>query len=102
MRRAARIDANQREIVATLRSVGALVILLSAIGKGVPDLLVGFRGVWTLLEVKDGKKKPSARVFTPAQVKLRQCMEANQLPVATVLDAAGALRAIGVDVAGGV
>jgi hypothetical protein len=52
MRRAARVDANQDEIVSALRSVGAAVQSLAAVGRGVPDLLVGYRGELYLLEVK--------------------------------------------------
>lgn len=52
-RRAARIDANQPEIVAALRRAGASVTPLSSMGKGVPDLLVGYQGVNYLLELKD-------------------------------------------------
>ena len=52
MRRAARIDANQSEIVDALRSAGAQVQSLAAVGRGVPDLLVGFRGRLFLFEVK--------------------------------------------------
>ena len=48
-------DANQSDIIATLREVGATVVDLSAVGKGVPDLLVGFRGATYLLEVKNVK-----------------------------------------------
>lgn len=54
-----RVDANQKEIVAALRKVGATVQTLHEVGKGCPDLLVAFRGVNYLLEVKDGKKTPS-------------------------------------------
>ena len=67
MRRAARIDANQGEIVSALRSVGALVQPLSEVGKGVPDLLVGIHGRLLLLECKDGAKPPSERRLTPEQ-----------------------------------
>lgn len=49
-RRAAKRDANEAEIIKALRRVGAQVVQLS--GKGVPDLLVGFRGELFLLEVK--------------------------------------------------
>ena len=68
MRRAARIDANQTQIVSALRSVGASVELLSAVGKGCPDLLVGYRGMNLLMEVKDGKKPPSERKLTSDQI----------------------------------
>ena len=67
MRRAAKTDANQAEIVATLRMVGATVQPLHAVGGGVPDLLVGFRGQTYLIEVKDGRKPPSERKLTPEQ-----------------------------------
>ena len=72
MRRAARVDANQTEIVKALRQVGASVQSLAATGKGVPDLLVGFRGKNLLLEVKDGGKVKSARKLTSDQVEWHQ------------------------------
>lgn len=69
MRRAAKIDRNQPEIVAALRKVGATVVSLAAVGDGVPDLLVGFRRQTFMLEVKDGQQPPSARQLTPDQIK---------------------------------
>ena len=72
MRRAAKVDANQTEIVKALRQVGASVQSLAATGKGVPDLLVGFRGMNLLFEVKDGGKVKSARKLTPDQVEWHQ------------------------------
>ena len=67
MRRAAKVDANQREVVAALRDAGATVQLLHAVGEGCPDLLVGYKGLNMLLEVKDGSKPPSAQKLTPQQ-----------------------------------
>ena len=67
MRRAAKVDANQREVVAALRGAGATVQLLHAVGEGCPDLLVGYKGLNLLLEVKDGSKPPSAQKLTPQQ-----------------------------------
>jgi len=57
MRRAARVDANQEQIVSALRAAGASVQSLAPIGKGCPDLLVAFRGDMHLIEVKQGKGK---------------------------------------------
>ena len=65
--RAAKIDANQEQIVMALRVVGATVQSLAGVGKGVPDLLVGYQGETYLIEVKDGDKVPSARKLTPDQ-----------------------------------
>jgi len=67
MRRAAKTDRNQAEIVAALRKAGCAVQDLSAVGRGVPDLLVARAGLNILLEVKDGKKPPSDRRLTPEQ-----------------------------------
>lgn len=68
MRRAAKIDANQTEIVKALRKFGASVQSLASTGKGCPDLLVGFRGMNWLLEIKDDQKVKSARKLTDDQV----------------------------------
>lgn len=68
MRRAAKVDANQGEIVDALRAVGAKVQPLHMVGEGVPDLLVRYRGDLHLVEVKDGRKPPSDRRLTPAQL----------------------------------
>lgn len=67
MRKAARVDANQEQVVSALRGVGATVQSLAATGKGVPDLLVGYRSKNYLMEVKDGSKPPSERRLTPDQ-----------------------------------
>ncbi len=67
MRRASKVDANQEQVVSVLRGYGASVQSLAAVGKGVPDLLVGYRGTNFLLEVKDGKKPPSQTQLTPDQ-----------------------------------
>jgi hypothetical protein len=41
MRRAARIDTNQPKIVESLRESGYSVAVLSPLGGGIPDILVG-------------------------------------------------------------
>lgn len=68
MRYAARIDANQDQIVSALRAYGATVRIVTQ-GNGLPDLLVGYKGFTILLEVKDGNKVPSARKLTVAEKK---------------------------------
>ena len=68
MRRAARVDDNQVEIVKALRNAGASVQPLHSVGQGCPDLLVGYMGINLLMEVKDGDKCPSKRKLTDDQV----------------------------------
>ena len=56
MRRDARTDGNQKAIVEYIRSIGGLVLHLHAL-KNCCDILVGFRGVIYLFEIKNGAKK---------------------------------------------
>ena len=65
MRRAARIDDNQNEIVQDLRNAGASVTITSMVGSGFPDIVVGYQGRNYLIEIKDGSKPPSKRRLTP-------------------------------------
>jgi len=50
-------DANQSAIVADLRKAGATVHSLHEVGDGCPDVVVGFRGVNFLIEIKTEKGK---------------------------------------------
>ena len=53
MRYAARVDANQEQIVSALRGAGAYVWII-----GLPvDLLVGYKGHTFLVEIKTDSKK---------------------------------------------
>ena len=57
MRRAARVDNNQKEIVDALRKAGRAVLHLHAVGMGCPDLLVSrFDKMW-LMEIKSQSGK---------------------------------------------
>ena len=90
MRRAARVDSNQGEIVEALLSVsGVSVHSLAGIGCGCPDLLVGAAGKTFLVEVKNGEKYPSARTLTPDQRKWIQKWTGSAVVI--LLDAGKAL-----------
>jgi hypothetical protein len=53
IRRAARVDANQAQIVSALRAAGAYVWII-----GLPvDLLVGYKNQTFLVEIKNGPRK---------------------------------------------
>ena len=91
--RAAKVDANQADIVAALRKVGCDVYVASSFGQGFPDLVVllpgakGQRRVM-LLEVKDGDKPPSARKLTPDQVKFHAIWAGESVRVVDSVEAA--------------
>jgi len=64
MKRAAKVDINQKEIVAYLRKIGASVAVMSAVGQGFPDLVVGWRGRNYMIEVKQAKGKLTEDQYT--------------------------------------
>jgi Holliday junction resolvase len=94
MMRAAKIDANQEQVVTALRAAGATVQSLAGVGKGVPDLLVGYKGQTLLLEIKDGNKPPSKRSLNEDQLRWHGSWKGGALAVIDSPDAA--LRMIGV------
>lgn len=63
MREKAKPDTNQGEIVSQLRDIpGCTVQLLTQVGKGCPDILVGHNGkTFGPYEIKHGKNKLNAR-----------------------------------------
>lgn len=71
---AAKVDANHMQVVTALRAAGCLVESLASVGKGVPDLLVGYADknqdlqFW-LVEVKNGNLSKSAQELTPPQIQ---------------------------------
>jgi hypothetical protein len=94
MMRAAKIDANQEQVVTALRAAGATVQSLAGVGKGVPDLLVGYKGQTLLMEVKDGFKPLSKRSLNEDQLRWHGNWKGGALAVVDGPDAA--LRMIGV------
>ena len=69
MRRAARTDDNQQQIVKQLRQLGCSVAITSMIGKGFPDFIVGYKGRNLMIELKDGAKTKSQKGLTMDESK---------------------------------
>lgn len=102
MRRAARVDTNQPEIVAALRYAGESVLLLHQVGGGAPDLLSsgtracshcrhGVVGNF-LIEAKDGSKPPSKQKLTPDEQEFHDNWRGQVAIARTIGDA---LRIVG-------
>lgn len=70
MRKRAKSDDNQKQLVKTLRGIpGISVSVTSALGDGFPDIVVGYKKQNYLFEIKDGSKPPSQRKLTPDEEK---------------------------------
>ena len=87
MRRAARVDENQSEIVQGLMKMGATVQLLHAVGQGCPDILVGYHGKNFLVEVKNPDKPKSDQQLTKDQVIWHSLWTGQKAIVRTVKEA---------------
>ena len=91
-----RKDANQQVIIDALQKVGVKVCVLG--GKGIPDLLVGYRQKLSLFELKDGSRYPSQRRLRDGQKKFAD--EWQGYPVFKVETLADAFSALGIEIQG--
>ena len=82
-----KVDNNQLDIVKAFRSMGATVLNLSAVGKGCPDLLIGYKGISVLVEVKSKTGK-----FTEPQLKFMEQWQGGAVNRIDSVD--GAIRLI--------
>lgn len=89
-----RVDANHRQLVAVLRDIGAEVLDLHTL-PGALDLLIGYRGVLYLVELKDGLKPPSRRRITTAEQATIARFRAVGCPVIVAATEDELLRALG-------
>jgi Holliday junction resolvase len=93
MRLRAKTDVNQKAVVEQLRAIGATVAITSQLGKGFPDIVVGYGGDNYLFEIKDQKKTPSERKLTKDEQKFNDSWEGQYAVIET---AAQALKIMGV------
>lgn len=89
-----KLDANQKEIVKGLRDRGLSVQSLASIGRGCPDILVGYRGANFLLELKNDKLSKSQTELNEDQVKWHASWVGQK---ATVKNLGQALFAVGAE-----
>jgi hypothetical protein len=73
-RRAAKVDDNQKEIVALFRKLDWTVLIISQL-KNCCDIIVSKSGRTVAIEIKDGGKPPSARKLSDGEVKFRDAWQ---------------------------
>lgn len=92
MRKTAKIDDNQKQIVDGLRKLGLSVQSLASIGNGCPDIVVGTDRKNFLFEIKDGSKPPSKRLLTDDEVKWHERWRGQVHVVETIEDVLNVIR----------
>jgi hypothetical protein len=81
-----RTDSNHAEIIKALRKIPNLSVFSThEVGKGFPDIVIGYKGINYLIEIKDGNKPPSARKLTDAEVKFHNDWK-GQIKIVNNLD----------------
>ena len=73
-RRAAKVDDNQKEVVALFRKLGWTVLIISQL-KNCCDIIVSKAGRTVAIEIKDGAKPPSARKLSDGEIKFRDAWQ---------------------------
>ena len=79
MRRDAKVDRNQSEIVEALRKYGATVLITAQL-KNAFDILVGYKGNLHIMEIKDGLLVPSKKRLTEGELKCKASFELVNVP----------------------
>jgi Holliday junction resolvase len=92
MYQAKRTDYNQAAIVAALRKAGCTVTSLHEVGRGCPDIVVGYQGRNYLLEIKNPQTKGK---LNDLQIQWHSRWRGQ---VATVWTVEDAFRVVGVGI----
>lgn len=87
MRRACRVDNNQKEIVIGLRNYGATVLVTSQL-KNCFDILVGYNGINYIMEIKDGKKTKSKTKLTDGEIGFKNKWKGGEYYIVKSLEEA--------------
>lgn len=63
-------DANHKEIIDGCRKIPSISVFSThMVGKGFPDVVIGYKGINYLVEIKDGKKSKSQKKLTNDEIK---------------------------------
>jgi hypothetical protein len=89
-----RVDANQKALTELWRKMGVTVLILSGVGHGSPDLLLGVDGVNVLVELKNGKLPLSAQKLTELEQKFFDEWKGQVCIVRNETDAIGIIGAV--------
>lgn len=85
MRRIAKVDTNHTEIVNGLRKYGASVLNTHQLKKSF-DILVGYKGVNIIMEIKDGNKPPSQRELSDGEQEFKDTWKGGEYHVVLSLE----------------
>lgn len=82
-RRAAKVDANQPEIVKAFRKLGWYVLIISQL-KNCCDVIVSKNGRTIAVEIKDGSKPPSQQKLSDGEAKFKNEWQGEYMLVTSI------------------
>jgi hypothetical protein len=93
MRRAAKTDANHKEVTAAFRKLGCSVLNISQL-KNCGDLVVAKCHKTAIVEVKDGSKPPSCRRLTKGEDEFKSSWQGIYAVVEDLSDVIALVKAL--------
>ena len=85
MRRSARVDENQPEIVSAFRTLGWAVLIISQL-KNCCDIFVSKNGRTIAVEIKDGTKPKSKQKLTEGEISFKNEWQGEYAIVTSIDD----------------
>lgn len=68
-----RTDANHKQIIDAIRKIPSISVYSThMVGKGFPDIVIGYKGINYLVEIKDGAKTKSQKKLTEDEIRFHQ------------------------------
>ena len=77
MSRKKRVDINQNAIAQCLKAAGLSVAYTHMVGQGFPDIIVGYKGLNFLFEIKNPEQSPSKRKLTEDEETFHKSWRGN-------------------------
>lgn len=79
-------DLNHKELIDKIRKIPNISVFSThTIGKGFPDIVVGYKGLNYLIEIKDGSKYKSQKKLTESELKFHNSWK-GQVSIAENID----------------
>ncbi len=94
MRKRARTDRIQQDVIRAVRDFGASVWPTHQLGDGFPDLVVGYHGLNLLWELKNGEAPPSEQKLTSDEIVFQASWRGDYTVIRSVEEAISELQKV--------
>ena len=90
-----RTDSNHKEIIDCCRKIPSISVFSThMVGKGFPDIVIGYKGLNYLVEIKDGKKSKSQKKLTDDEISFHELWKGQIIVAENINDIMRMLKII--------